>query len=109
MSGGYFDYRGYHIGYIAEKIEETIRENETLPYENPENWFDEESNRIFRENGNKKYSDKTIEEFKKGLYYLKMAEIYAKRIDYLLSGDDGEESFNKRLKEDILKYDTEIF
>jgi hypothetical protein len=109
MSGGYFDYRGCHIGYIAEKIEETIRDNEMLPYENPENWFDEESNRIFRENGNKKYGDKTIEEFKKGLYYLKMAEIYAERIDYLLSGDDGEESFNKKLKEDILKYGTELF
>jgi hypothetical protein len=30
-----------------------------------------------------------------------MAEIYAQRIDWLLSGDDGEDSFRKRLKEDL--------
>jgi hypothetical protein len=42
-----------------------------------------------------------VEEFKKGLKILKMASIYAQRIDWLLSGDDGEESFKKRLKEEL--------
>jgi hypothetical protein len=32
-----------------------------------------------------------------------MAEIYAQRIDWLLSGDDGEDSFRERLKEDLEK------
>jgi hypothetical protein len=42
-----------------------------------------------------------VEEFKKGLKILKMASIYAHRIDWLLSGDDGEDSFKKRLKENL--------
>ena len=48
-----------------------------------------------------KYSPKTIEEFQKGLKILKEADIYLRRIDYLLSGDDGEESFHERLKEEL--------
>ena len=42
-----------------------------------------------------------LEEFKKGLKILKTAAIYAQRIDWLLSGDDGEQSFKERLKEDL--------
>ena len=42
-----------------------------------------------------------VEEFKKGLKILKMASIYAQRIDWLLSGDDGEDSFKRRLKENL--------
>ena len=42
-----------------------------------------------------------VEEFKKGLKILKTAAIYAQRIDWLLSGDDGEESFKERLKEEL--------
>ena len=32
---------------------------------------------------------------------MKTAAIYAQRIDWLLSGDDGEQSFKERLKEDL--------
>ena len=42
-----------------------------------------------------------VEEFKNGLKILKIAAIYAQRIDWLLSGDDGEESFKRRLKEEL--------
>ena len=42
-----------------------------------------------------------LEEFKKGLEILKKAAIYAQRIDWLLSGDDGENSFKRRLKEEL--------
>lgn len=49
------------------------------------------------------YSKETIKEFKKAVKYLKKAQIYAQRIDWLLSGDDGEETFHKRLKEDLEK------
>ena len=38
---------------------------------------------------------------KEGIEILKKAQIYAHRIDWLLSGDDGEESFLKRLEEDL--------
>ena len=42
-----------------------------------------------------------LEEFKKGLKILKTAAIYAQRIDWLLFGDDGEQSFKERLKEEL--------
>lgn len=46
-------------------------------------------------------SKETIKEFKKGVELLKKAQVYAQRIDYLLSGDDGEDNFHQRLKEDL--------
>lgn len=42
-----------------------------------------------------------LDDMKKGLIALKVAAIYAQRIDWLLSGDDGEESFKRRLKEEL--------
>ena len=48
-----------------------------------------------------KSSDEIIEEFKIGYEMLRKAEIYAQRIDWLLAGDDGEESFLKRLKKEL--------
>ena len=47
------------------------------------------------------FSEETIAEFKKAVHILKQAEIYAQRIDWLLSGDDGEDSFHIRLKSDL--------
>ena len=47
-----------------------------------------------------------LEEFKRGLKILKMAAIYAQRIDWLMSGDDGEESFKRRLKEELDELDS---
>jgi hypothetical protein len=44
-----------------------------------------------------------IEKFKEGLAVLRQAEVYAQRIDWLVSGDDGEASFLQRLKEDLGK------
>lgn len=42
-----------------------------------------------------------LDDMKKGLMALKVAAIYTQRIDWLLSGDDGEESFKRRLKEEL--------
>lgn len=85
MSGGHFDYDQYKIGYIADSIEQLIYNNNS-----------EELN----EYGTKKcrgYSDKTISEFRTAIRMLKRAQIYAQRIDWLVSCDDGEDSFHKRL------------
>jgi hypothetical protein len=49
-----------------------------------------------------------IEEFKKGLKILKLASIYAQRIDWLLSGDDSEKSFLERLKKELGNLSNEI-
>lgn len=47
-----------------------------------------------------------LEEFKKGLKILKTAAIYAQRIDWLMSGDDGEDNFKKRLKAELEELDS---
>ena len=49
------------------------------------------------------YTEETIAEFRKGVEILKKAEIYTQRIDWLISGDDSEESFHKRLREELDK------
>ena len=50
-----------------------------------------------------KYPDEVIEEFKKAIIALKISAIYEKRVDWLISGDDGDETFIIRLKSDLDK------
>ena len=52
-----------------------------------------------------KYPDEVIEKMKEGIEVLKRAQIYAQRIDWLLSGDDGEESFLRRLEDELNELD----
>ncbi len=49
------------------------------------------------------YSKETLDEFRKAIKILRTAAIYAQRIDWLVSDDDGEESFHRRLKEELDK------
>lgn len=53
------------------------------------------------------YSEETINEFRKGVGILKKAQVYANRIDWLMSGDDGEDNFHKRLKEKLKELEEE--
>lgn len=55
------------------------------------------------------YTEETINEFRKGVEILKKARIYAQRIDWLLSCDDGEESFHRRLNAELeqLKHNSD--
>ncbi len=39
---------------------------------------------------------------------LRKAEIYAQRIDWYLAGDDGEESFMERLKDELDALELEL-
>jgi hypothetical protein len=107
MSGGAFDYKQYNISMIADEIEQTIERSgrpKTKEELKDEYWRGEDWYKIYPENLNHyKYPDDIIEEFKKGVDILRKAQIYAQRIDYLISGDDGEESFRERLKEDLDK------
>lgn len=49
------------------------------------------------------FSDKVIDKFKEMVPIIKKAKIYLDRIDWLLAGDDGEDSFLKRTVEDLEK------
>ena len=80
MSGGYFDYQQYNIQFIIEQLEEFLQ----APDHN--------------------YSEETLKQFKQGLEYLKLAWIFTQRICWLLSGDDGEETFHNHLSSKLIEY-----
>lgn len=107
MSGGHFDYNQYKIGYISDEIEQEIDKSgrvKTKEELKDESWKDNDWYEKYPEDlSYYKYPDEVIEKFKEAVKVLRTAEIYAHRIDYLLSGDDGDESFIKRLKEDLNK------
>jgi len=86
MSGGHFDYNQYRISNIADQIEHILYnwDNEYYEYDNP---------------------DQIKQNFVTALELLNKAFIYVHRIDWLLSGDDGEDTFLKRLSEDLSKYE----
>ena len=44
-----------------------------------------------------------------GLDYLNLAGIYTQRLDWLFSGDDGEDSFFERLEEELEKYERKRY
>ena len=86
MSGGYFEYDQYKIGEIADQIARIAEKSES----EPDSYF----------------SKKTVARFRDAIYLLKRAEILVHRIDWLLSGDDDEESFHERLAENLSQLDT---
>jgi hypothetical protein len=105
MSGGAFNYDQYKIGYMVDQIEEVVVKNgvEKTPEDlKEEGWRDPDWYKKYPEDlFHYKYPDEVIEKMKEGIEVLKRAQIYAHRIDWLLSGDDGEESFLRRLEEEL--------
>lgn len=92
MSGGHFNYKQHSLLDMADDIGSQILSNDSTE---KNEWGDNIGNR---------YSPETIEEFEKAMIVLKMAYVYAQRIDWLLSGDDGEDSFHKRLQAQLKEF-----
>jgi hypothetical protein len=104
MSGGSWDYLSHRIQDVADSIQNLINRNgkEMLPRELRDSyksmdWYEKYPEDRFYH----KYPDEIIEEFKKAIIALRIAAIYERRVDWLISGDDGEETFIERLKEDL--------
>ena len=89
MSGGHFDYQQYRIEDIATEIHEIIARNND---DTPNGW----GGTIGRF-----YSFETLAKFAEAVTALRRAAKMAQRIDWLLSGDDAEESFHERWEEEI--------
>ena len=102
MSGGAFEYQQYHIEEIADSIkQEIIEAGREIPKEiwAKNHWYGssfDDSDRTYPT-----YERKTIDIMKRAVYVLRMAYIYAKRIDWMLSGDDGEDTLVERLQEEL--------
>lgn len=84
MSGGYFNYDQFKIQEIADKIERAL--NGAQEEHEFEGYI---SNPAVRAR------------LRHAIHALKIAFIYAHRADWFFSCDDGEESFCRRLDEDL--------
>jgi len=85
MSGGHFDYQQYRLHDIAHMIDELVRGNGVT---NDFNYC-------------RNYSAETIAKFKLTSETLRKAAAMAQRVDWLVSGDDSEETFHARWKEEV--------
>ena len=79
MSGGYFDYLQYRIESCAEDVESLVHTGEALPY-----------------------TGETVERLILTSQALEKVAKMLQRVDWLISGDDDEESFNRRWIEEGL-------
>lgn len=107
MSGGYFEYRQYSMEDVAEMIEREI-DKSGQPLSNEElkemSWRDSDWYEKYPEDKfHYKYPDEVLTQFKLGVEIIRMAGIYMHRIDWLLSGDDGDDTFLERLQKDLKK------
>ena len=103
MSGGYFDYNQYKIQDIIDSIErELSKQGKEKPkedlYSDPEYYIKYPEEKFYYT-----YPKEVQDKLNEGLNALKIASVYTQRIDWLLSGDDGEDSFLERLQEDLSK------
>ena len=88
MSGGTFDYSQYRIIDIIETIQSHINsQGEKIDYEYGD------KHQIFEPDVLKRLQD--------AIECLKKAYVYAQRIDRFLAGDDGDETFIRRLNEEL--------
>ncbi|MBQ1733172.1 MAG: hypothetical protein II037_13280 [Bacteroidales bacterium] len=77
MSGGILEYSRWQLEEIVEQIGEEIAK------------------------GNDEYTDDTLFRLREAQIAIAKATIYLNRVDYLLSGDDDEESFKERLDSEL--------
>jgi hypothetical protein len=92
MSGGAFDYNQYKIEDIARKIQALIESN------------DDQTPHQYGGTVGNNYSPAIIAKFAETVHTLKQAAEMAQRVDWLVSGDDGEESFLSRWAQEVRPY-----
>jgi hypothetical protein len=91
MSGGYFGYKQNRIEDIASEIDFLIDTN------------GDETLNEFGEKYGHGYPQEIIDKFRETAHTLRQAAEMAQRIDYLVSGDDGIDSFNFRWHSEVRK------
>jgi hypothetical protein len=89
MSGGHFDYIQFRVEDAADEIETIVETNDSTK----EDSLGDEIGRH--------YPPEIIEKFRLAAQYVKAAAKMLHRIDWLLSADDGEETFLRRWDEDV--------
>jgi hypothetical protein len=87
MSGDHFEGIEYRLDQVAEEIEEVVRTNASTEVDS------------YGDPLGRHYSEQTLSRLAEAIEALRRAKAYARAVNYLLSGDDSEESFHKGLEE----------
>ena len=98
MSGGAFEYKQYKIQDLIEDMENLLVRLDKEPIDS----FECDSLKRYV-NDSELFKNK----IKENIRYLKRAYIFTQRIDCFISGEDCEENFYERLKEEIEKLEYE--
>lgn len=91
MSGGHFQYNQHRIEDIADEIENILAHNDDPPG-TPDDWDTPIGHG---------YKPRTAARLKLAAATLRLAAEMAQRADWLICGDDGEESFATRFDHNI--------
>jgi hypothetical protein len=83
MSGGYLDYSDWDIRNLADQIDNEIDRNRSTE----KGEYGDDISQHFTEN--------TMDKFREAVELLEKVSIMVNRIDYLLEGDDSEETFHE--------------
>ena len=89
MSGGYFDYAQDSMEEIAGEIEYLIKMNGLV---GKDEWGDDIRHC---------FPPEIIERFKETVHATRQAQKMVRRVDWLLSGDDGEKEFMSRWDNEV--------
>lgn len=105
MSGGHFDYKQYTITEIADSIERELNRQGKLKPKEDLYWDNSYYDKNPEERHYYTYPEIIQKKMREAIKHLRIAAIYAQRVDWFLSGDDGDDSFLERLEEDLKKLD----
>ena len=100
MSGGHFEYKQYHVHELAEEIDRLIAKVHKTR-EDVKDTPDDPCDPNYCWEKHYLYSDETLEKFAEARDTLIRASKMVQRVDWLVSGDDGEESFHARWAEEV--------
>ena len=87
MSGGHFDYVQYRITQAADELEQYIRRCES-----------DETDEL---GWKPEYSPETMAKFRECEATVRRAGDMLHRVDWLICGDDGEDTFHERWSDDV--------
>lgn len=101
MPGGHFDYKQYGIGEIADSIaRELRRQGKQIPAEDL--WYGRDYYEKYPEERlHTTYPKEIQDKFKEAIRALRIAAVYAQRVDWFLSCNDTGDDFLKRLADEL--------
>ena len=87
MSGGHFEYEQYRLRDMSDEIQSIIDKNGKINEELGTVTYD--------------YDEEVIDKFRETIKTCQLAEAMLQRVDWLVSGDDGTESFHRRWEKEV--------